>query len=294
MSTRPELDSGILKTAEENYQELSQVREEHHQVAELTRSSFTSSPFNVECAFTRLLSCLTFLFVAHVAGERDFEVHLGEATYTRKFLEISSWLQLPCPMRAVIMATSAIFWCSSFVLVVDFLVSQKMCFRRFSITDRAWLIAFLRFRRHEKCQVSRTVSRYLSPMPVEKSAWCLMSWQTSEIKPPSCFKGVRWAFAVRFRYQIVFGAPQERRLGERCFEHRDSSLWNDRADLQSCYSDFLMSRPYSEVACLLHIFAGAWSALKRAGGMQIAAHLEQLFPIELNLWHDLARDCFIA
>lgn len=87
----------ILKTAEENYQELSQYREEHEQVAELTKR---------------------------------------EASYTRKFLEVSSWAKLPVHMRALTVGTSAIFWCAAFVLSIDFLIPYKICFQPFSMTDR--------------------------------------------------------------------------------------------------------------------------------------------------------------
>lgn len=87
----------ILKTAEENYQELSQHREEHQQVAELTKQ---------------------------------------EASYTRKFLEVSSWPRLPFYVRAMIVLSSTIFWGAAFVLVIDFFSTQKICFRRFSMTDR--------------------------------------------------------------------------------------------------------------------------------------------------------------
>eukprot|EP00913_Durusdinium_trenchii_P018104 g17012.t1 len=66
-------------------EELSQYREEHEQVAELTKR---------------------------------------EASYTRKFLEVSSWAKLPVHMRALTVGTSAIFWCAA------------ICFQPFSMTDR--------------------------------------------------------------------------------------------------------------------------------------------------------------
>lgn len=87
----------ILKTAEENLQSLSQYREEHAQVAELTRR---------------------------------------ERSYTRKFLEVSSWAKLPIHIKGLLVTTSGILWSAAFVLVIDFMSAQKLCFRRFSMTDR--------------------------------------------------------------------------------------------------------------------------------------------------------------
>lgn len=87
----------ILKTAEENLQDLSQHRAEHEQVAELTRQ---------------------------------------EASYTRKYLEISSWPELPSFIRTTIVMTSAIFWGATLMLAIDFLSVEKICFQRFSMTDR--------------------------------------------------------------------------------------------------------------------------------------------------------------
>lgn len=87
----------ILKTAEENLQQLSQYREEHAQVAELTRR---------------------------------------ERSYTRKYLDISSWAKLPISIKVTVLMTSGILWSAAFVLVIDFLSAQKICFQRFSMTDR--------------------------------------------------------------------------------------------------------------------------------------------------------------
>ena len=83
----------ILKTAEENFQELSQHREEHEQVAELTKR---------------------------------------EASYTRKFLEVSSWPSLPFYIRAMIVT-----WASLFLIIFNYFLSYTKC-HLWNLKNKQW------------------------------------------------------------------------------------------------------------------------------------------------------------
>ncbi|CAE7356839.1 unnamed protein product [Symbiodinium natans] len=87
----------IMKTAEDHYQELSKHRPEHDKVAELTKK---------------------------------------EEAYTRKYAELTRWGDMSCLLRASILLSSGIFLLVSWIFAADFTLSNQMCFRTFSITDR--------------------------------------------------------------------------------------------------------------------------------------------------------------
>lgn len=87
----------IMQTAEVHYEELSQHRPEHDRVAELTKK---------------------------------------EAAYTRKYAELTQWEDMHWLLRDGILLSSIIILIVSWVLGADFALSNQICFRTFSITDR--------------------------------------------------------------------------------------------------------------------------------------------------------------
>ena len=120
---------GILKTAEENLQWLSQYREEHAQVAELTRRTWSPSSHRVfhHCKrrlwlyqFWSLLRMIRNSWSSETHMFHHFDVRLqflsvaflplgpfqGERSYRRKFLEISSWAKLPIFVKGLVLMTS--------------------------------------------------------------------------------------------------------------------------------------------------------------------------------------------
>jgi len=87
----------IMKTVEQDGDTLAQPRKEHEAVAELTKA---------------------------------------DAAYTEKFKEVSKWSNMTCGQQTLVLLTSCIFLAAGFITAADYMLSEKFCFRKFSITDQ--------------------------------------------------------------------------------------------------------------------------------------------------------------
>jgi len=87
----------IMKTIEVDGEELAKPRPEHEAIAKLTRQ---------------------------------------EEAYVQAYKEATEWNQLSGMYRLLILSSASAFLIAGFVIASDFVVSDKYCFRPFSITDR--------------------------------------------------------------------------------------------------------------------------------------------------------------
>jgi hypothetical protein len=93
----------IMKTVEKDGEELAKPRPEHEAVADLTRQ---------------------------------------EQAYVEAYKKVTDWNEesgLDCINKQLIRASTAAFLVAGFVIASDFVVTEKYCFRPFSITDRIGL-----------------------------------------------------------------------------------------------------------------------------------------------------------
>jgi hypothetical protein len=58
-----------------------------------------------------------------------------DAEYVKKYGELSDWGQLGTYARATLLGTVALFLISGFIIALDFMATEKICFRKFYITD---------------------------------------------------------------------------------------------------------------------------------------------------------------
>jgi len=86
----------IMKTIEKDGKELAEWRAEHAAVAELTKS---------------------------------------EEAFVNKFKEVTQWDQLGCVMQTLLLLSMVVMMLSGFIIAADFILSEKLCFRKFKITD---------------------------------------------------------------------------------------------------------------------------------------------------------------
>merc|ERR1740123_256682 len=87
---------GIMRTIEKHGEELALPREEHKAVAELTKS---------------------------------------EEVFVQAFLDVTRWKKLSLVMRIGLLSSVIFLMLSGFVIAADFTLSEKVCFRKFKITD---------------------------------------------------------------------------------------------------------------------------------------------------------------
>lgn len=64
------------------------------------------------------------------------ELAKKEAKYVEKYGEVSDWRQLGTRAQATLLGTVALFLLSGFIIALDTMASEKMCFRKFSLTDK--------------------------------------------------------------------------------------------------------------------------------------------------------------
>ncbi|CAE7778362.1 sec14l1, partial [Symbiodinium pilosum] len=87
----------IMKTVEQDGEELAKPRPEHAAVAQLTAQ---------------------------------------EAAYTAAFKEVSRWQAMSCAQASVLLLAVASIVFSGFVIAADFMLTEKFCFRNFAITNK--------------------------------------------------------------------------------------------------------------------------------------------------------------
>merc|ERR1712066_1156579 len=59
-----------------------------------------------------------------------------EAAYVQTYRDISEWSGLLGPQKATILLATVLLLFSGFVMAADFMMSEKVCFKAFAITDR--------------------------------------------------------------------------------------------------------------------------------------------------------------